>query len=264
MQDGQDSRRHERAVLLAAPAPGWLPISSGLQSRPRGDVRLFGLGGLVSETGLLLQDRGVDLGYGGHPVVRGLDGEYRRGERWTLVGPNGAGKSTFLKSLLDHELVLAGERHLAVPSTRVAWMPQQSRWSWSVPCSVREFLEAGLLLGRSPSAGLTTADLSEVDRVLEQIGLRGRAGQQLATLSGGQAQKLLFARALLMRAEVLLLDEPFSAVDSESRDTLVALLDESLPHTLQILVLHDRDDLHRVAGRVIEIREGRAHVVGPR
>lgn len=204
----------------------------------------------------LSRDRDLALAYDARPVLRDLHLEFRRGERWVLLGPNGAGKSTYLKSFLQPGLVRGGQRECAVaPSARVL-LSQQSRLSWSVPCRVREFLISSLALNRGIFAKLETAELQRIDEALADAGLSSVAGQFLAELSGGQVQKLLLARALLMNAEMLLLDEPFSAIDRDGKEELWRRLDQCLPSTCQILVLHDVLDILRSKARLLEAREG--------
>ncbi|MBX2989067.1 MAG: ATP-binding cassette domain-containing protein [Bdellovibrionaceae bacterium] len=213
--------------------------------------------------GIFLRDRDVALGYPGRRLVSSLSGDYGRGDRWVVVGPNGAGKSTFLRAVLDPSLVQSGSRQCSVAPARIAWLTQMPKLSWSVPCTVREFLLASLAVVKSSWRAVSPADEKRVDEVLARVGLSDRAHQAIAQLSGGQAQKLLFGRALLLNAEILLLDEPFSAVDTASKKDLWALLEECRPRTLQILVLHDPFDIIAAQAPVLRLHEGHSHILTP-
>lgn len=209
---------------------------------------------------VLLQDRDVALAYPARRVLEGLTAEYRRGERFVLIGANGSGKSTFLKAVVDPSLIAEGRRTVTVPAERISHLPQQSaygaRSSMGVPCSVRDFLVSSyvLTLGQRAAAA---EDVARVDAVLDRLGLAARARDPISTLSGGQMQRLCFGRALLLRSEILLLDEPFSAIDSDSKELLRSLLDELRAATLQILVLHDPLDVLSIGAPILRAVDGR-------
>lgn len=204
---------------------------------------------------ILWQDRDLSLGYGERTVLSGLNGDYARGERWVLVGPNGAGKSTFLRSVFDRDLKLRGDRKIHCRADRVSFLSQNPRVSWSIPSTVRDHLLSSLAVTRGQAA-LGAADFARVDELIRRVGLAGRERAFTSELSGGQAQRLAFARALLLDAEILLLDEPFSAVDPDSKAELQALLDEMRPRTLQILVLHDPLDVLACACPLLQVSGG--------
>lgn len=203
-------------------------------------------------------DRQVSLGYGSRNVLRDLHFSFSRGERWILMGANGCGKSTLLRSVLDPSLVQSGERTLTVPRSQIAFVPQAPQVSWNIPCTVREFLEASLGLTKSSWTSLSRDEISRVDHLISRVHLK--ASDNVVHLSGGQAQKLLLARALLLDAKILLLDEPFSAVDAVSRGELRELLQSCRAETLQILVLHDQVEADAMDGKILRLDEGRPDV----
>lgn len=204
---------------------------------------------------ILWRDQDLRLGYPGRRVLEGLNGEYRRGERWILVGPNGSGKSTFLRSALDRALVQGGRRDVGCGVDRISFLSQNPRLSWSIPCTARDFLLASLAATRGQRA-LAAKDLARIDELIARVGLGGREALLTSELSGGQAQRLAFARALLLDSEILLLDEPFSAIDPESKQDLQRLLDETRAATLQFLVLHDPLDVLSSSGDLLQVNDG--------
>lgn len=209
---------------------------------------------------VMMQDQDVVLAYPDHTVLSRLNGEYRRGERRVLIGANGSGKSTFLKGILDPSLVTAGCRSVMCASSRISYLPQNPRVLMTVPCSARDFLLSSFVLTLGQRAA-TTEELRRIDLVLQRIGLAERADDSIARLSGGQMQRLCFGRALLLQSEILLLDEPFSAVDPESKELLLGLLDELRAQTLQFLVLHDPLDVLSMGAPILRASDGRLEPV---
>jgi ABC-type Mn2+/Zn2+ transport system ATPase subunit len=166
-----------------------------------------------------------------HPALRGVSLRVAVGDRIALVGPNGAGKSTLLKAVAGLLPLRAGDiRVYGLPvgacHHRVAYLPQRSEVDWQFPMTVRRLVLTGryVHLGwlRRPDAH----DRSLADGTLERLGLAPLAERQIGQLSGGQQQRTLLARALAQDADLLLLDEPFNAVDVETRGVVDGLLDE--------------------------------------
>ncbi|GAA6143698.1 zinc ABC transporter ATP-binding protein AztA [Hydrogenophaga sp. 5NK40-0174] len=166
--------------------------------------------------------RAVNLtaGYGQHPAIHHVDFALKSGSLTALVGPNGAGKSTLLK-VLASRLPLMGGRLESEAGGRVAYLPQLSQMDRQFPLSVRALVEQGLwrergLLGRT-SHGMR----HRVEGALHTVGLEGFESRLVGALSGGQFQRALFARMLVQQADVLLLDEPFAAVDERTTAALM-------------------------------------------
>lgn len=203
----------------------------------------------------LNQDRSLVLGYGQQAVLQVSDQEYRKGERWILTGGNGAGKSTFLRAFLEPALILSGKRDLKVTPTQIAWIPQAPRFNHQMPCSAFDFLAGSLSLLRPAWKGLSSEDWAQVRANLEQSGIEGRS--LLSSLSGGQVQRLLMARALLLKAEIYLFDEPFSAVQGSSKVELIRQLDVIRDQSLQIFALHETSEIEALGGRRLRFEEGR-------
>lgn len=181
----------------------------------------------------------VTLGYDGHPAVHHLSGMIAPGALLAVVGPNGAGKSTLIKALAGLLKPLGG-RIDGLAGQRVAYLPQQATLERSFPISVAEFAAMGLWHECGALGGLSTTQRQRVQQALAAVGLQGYSRQSIDTLSGGQLQRVLFARLMLQDAPILLLDEPFSAVDQRTIADLLALLRQWHAQGKTVLaVLHD-------------------------
>lgn len=181
----------------------------------------------------------LTLGYDRHPAVHHINARIAPGSLLALVGPNGAGKSTLIKALAGELRPISGSMR-GLAQQRVAWLPQHSGLDPSFPIDVRRMVAMGLW-HRVGALGRFTAEHRRLcDEALAAVGLTGFESRGLDTLSGGQLQRALFARLILQDAPVVLLDEPFAAVDNRTSTDLLALL-----HRWQhqgktvIAVLHD-------------------------
>jgi zinc/manganese transport system ATP-binding protein len=181
----------------------------------------------------------LTLGYDRHPAVHHLSLRIAPGSLLALVGPNGAGKSTLIKALAGELRPISGTLH-GLTGPRIAWLPQHSGLDRSFPVTVRDMVALGLW-HRVGAFGRFSAEHRRLcDEALAAVGLTGFEQRSLDALSGGQLQRALFARLILQDAPVVLLDEPFAAVDNRTSADLLALL-----HRWQrqgktvIVVLHD-------------------------
>lgn len=174
-------------------------------------------------TAISLHD--LTLGYDRHPAVHHLDGRFPSGSMTAVVGPNGSGKSTLLKGLTGILAPLEGrvDRGRLQPGD-IAYLPQQAEIDRSFPISVMETV----LLGHWRRMGLfrrvTAAMRRQGEEALATVGLDGFAGRPIASLSAGQFQRVLFARMLLQDCRVVLLDEPFTAIDARTTADLLAVV----------------------------------------
>lgn len=211
--------------------------------------------------------RARDLGYryGRRVALRGLDLDVRRGEILGLVGPNGSGKTTFLKLLAgflrptEGSLEVLGSR----PFEGAERLFQRVRFAFAPPAlferfTAREHLVAlGGLGAKRPSA-------TEVERALAQVGLAGRADEDVAGFSFGMRQRLAVAQALVPLPEVLVLDEPNDGLDPQAvrelRELLARLRDEH--GTTVVLSSHLMLEVERLVDRLVVLREGEALFVG--
>ncbi|GEM32809.1 aliphatic sulfonates import ATP-binding protein SsuB 1 [Nocardia neocaledoniensis NBRC 108232] len=189
---------------------------------------------------------GLRKTFGTKTVLDGVDLTIRRGEFVVLLGPSGTGKTTLLRLLTGLETPDAGE--VLVPSRRTT-VYQEPRL---IPS---KRVLANVLVGLRRTRTQREAGL----RALREVHLDGKAGQWPATLSGGEAQRAALARALVREPELLLLDEPFAALDALTRlrmqDLVGDLVARHRPAVL--MVTHDVDEAIRLADRVIILDHGR-------
>lgn len=182
----------------------------------------------------------LTLGYERHPAVHHLSGEVFSGDLLALVGPNGAGKSTLLKGLMGELQPLGGQIHWPGGRPRVAYLPQRAGLNLDFPLQVSDFVGLGHWPRLGAFAALGYKQRQAVQSALQQVGMQGFEKRSLDSLSGGQLQRVLFARLLLEDARLLLLDEPFAAVDEQTTADLLELIHawQQEGRTL-IAVLHD-------------------------
>ncbi len=184
----------------------------------------------------LIEARGVTVHYASRMVLDHIDLAIHEKEIVTLIGPNGAGKSTLLKVMLGLQKPNHGSVALS-PQTRVGYVPQRLHIDPVLPLTVRRFLT---LTERRNAAQLQQA--------LDEVGASSLLEAQMSTLSGGETQRVLLARALLREPQLLLLDEPLQGVDvtgqSELYDLIARLRDER--HCGVLMASHD---LHLVMAR---------------
>lgn len=183
--------------------------------------------------------RDLTVSYRGHPAVHHLNGEFREGKLTAVVGPNGAGKSTLL-AVLGGAITQFEGRIERDRTQRIAYLPQASELDRSFPVRVDEVVATGLWARLGSFGAVRAAERAQIASALAAVGLTGFDNRLLGELSAGQAQRVLFARVLLQDAHVILLDEPFNAIDNRTTADLLVLLhrwrDES---RTVIVVLHD-------------------------
>jgi zinc transport system ATP-binding protein len=160
----------------------------------------------------LLSARGIFLTRSRRPILEGVDIDIGAGEIVTLIGPNGAGKTTLVRALLGLEVVDRGsiQRRAGI---RIGYAPQRFDRDPAIPVTVERFLALGL-----PGAH------ADAGAVLDEVGARRVARQQLFELSGGELQRVVLARALLRNPSLLVLDEPVRGVDYAGEAELYGLI----------------------------------------
>jgi zinc/manganese transport system ATP-binding protein len=196
-------------------------------------------GEAVSSPSIRFHD--VTLGYDTHPAVHHLDGEIASGSLTAIVGPNGSGKSTLIKGIVGQLTPLEGRIEI-VDSTRsaIAYLPQQAAIDRTFPISVFDLVALGLWSEIGSLRGLTGKQRDRVAEALSAVGLEGLEQRPIDTLSGGQLQRTLFARVLLQNSRLILLDEPFTAIDAKTSTDLMALIERWHGEARTIIaVLHD-------------------------
>lgn len=193
----------------------------------------------MPEPALVFRD--LTLGYNRHPAVHHLSGAVATGSLTAIVGANGSGKSTLMKGIVGVLKPMDGE--IANPrGARIAYLPQQSELDRSFPARVVDLVSLGLWPRRGLLGRIRPEDRAAVTKALGAVGLEGFEKRPIDTLSGGQLQRALFARVLVQDAEIILLDEPFNAIDAKTVVDLVALIKRWHGEKRTIMVVaHDLD-----------------------
>jgi zinc/manganese transport system ATP-binding protein len=185
----------------------------------------------------------LTLGYDRHPAVHHLSGGIEAGSLTAIVGPNGAGKSTLLKGIAGALSPLSGGIALA-SGKRLAYLPQSADLDRSFPIHVYDLVAMGLW-NRAGIFGRIGAG-REIEQAIAAVGLTGFERRPIGTLSGGQMQRALFARLLLQDADVILLDEPFTAIDARTTADLLGLVRRWHGESRTVVaVLHDIETVRR-------------------
>ena len=199
----------------------------------------------VTTTSPVAQVRGLSRSFGGRPVLDHLDLDIAPGEFIALIGRSGSGKSTLLRALAGLDREVTGELRVTGPAAVAFQEPRLVPWK-----RVSANVSLGLR-GEDPKAAARAA--------LAEVGLTDRAGAWPLTLSGGEAQRASLARALVREPRLLLLDEPFSALDALTRIAMhrlvLGLWTRHQPAVL--LVTHDVDEALALADRVLVLTDGR-------
>lgn len=182
--------------------------------------------------------------YGARTVIEGLDLTIRQGEFVALLGESGCGKTTLLRALAGLDPVDGG--HVDVPGLPAVVFQEHRLLPWAP-------LWRNVALGMETPAGRARAEAA-----LQEVGLAGREADWPRNLSGGQAQRVALARALVREPRLLLLDEPFAALDALTRIRMHVLIRELVArHTPGVLlVTHDVDEAIAIADRILIMRHG--------
>ncbi len=181
------------------------------------------------------------------PALRAFDLEVAAAARVALVGANGAGKSTLLKAIVGLVPITAGRISVFGDSfrarrRRVAYLPQVGDLDWRFPVTVKRLVLTGRYVHLGWIRRPGRSDRQLVAFTMDRLGIGALGEHQIGQLSGGQRQRALLARALAQEADILLLDEPFNAVDTESRAVILDVLDElRAGGTTVIIATHQLD-----------------------
>jgi zinc/manganese transport system ATP-binding protein len=190
-----------------------------------------------------LRLQNLTLGYDRHPAVHHLDGVVKNGALLAVVGPNGAGKSTLFKALAGTLNPLAGSiLREGINERDIAYLPQAPEIDRSFPISVYDMVAMGLWRSRGLLRGIAGKDHHVIETAIAAVGLTGFERRPIGTLSGGQMQRMLFARVVAQDAGLILLDEPFAAIDGRTSAELLGLVQRWHREGRTVLAaLHDID-----------------------
>lgn len=169
--------------------------------------------------------RNLSVTYGRHYALQNVSGHFHEGSLTAVAGPNGSGKSTLLKTLAGVLQPMGGE--IIFPKgkrPKMAYLAQTSQMQRDFPITVEEAVLTGFYPDLGETRGITGAHRLKARAAIEEAGLRGFEGRTINELSGGEFQRMLFARVIVEDASVMLLDEPFSAVDAGTTARLIQIL----------------------------------------
>ncbi len=169
--------------------------------------------------------RNLTAGYDRHPAVHHISGTFAEGSLTAVVGPNGGGKSTVLKALIGFLRPMSGHIDFnGIKPQDIAYLPQQSEVDRSFPLSVLDVVLFGNWSKIGVFQGVTAAQKETALKALDQVGMGMFADRPISALSVGQWQRVLFARLIVQNARVVLLDEPFAAIDGRTAHDLMHVL----------------------------------------
>jgi len=203
----------------------------------------------------VVEFKNVSFSYGPVPVLEHISLGLERAEFFGLIGPNAGGKSTLLKLMLgllqpdSGQIRLFGEEPRNARK-RVGYVPQHPTFSRGFPISVLEVVLLGLLGMNADLGGFRARDRRKAMDALGAAEIADLAGRSINTLSGGQLQRVLIARALVCDPELLILDEPTANVDLRAEEDIFALLREYSAHMTIVIVSHDVAFISGYVGRV--------------
>jgi zinc/manganese transport system ATP-binding protein len=187
----------------------------------------------------------LTLSYARHPALHHVSGCFASGSLTAVAGPNGAGKSTLLKAVAGLIAPDAGTIRMQPARPCFAYLPQAATLQRDFPISLLEMVSLGLWKDSGGFGALGKAAREKALAALEKVGLAGFSARPVFTLSAGQFQRAQFARVLLQDAPLILLDEPFSAVDAQTQSRLLHLIAEwHAQRRTVICVLHDLAQIH--------------------
>lgn len=199
------------------------------------------------------------VGYQMHPLTQPISGRFQHASLTAVMGANGAGKSTLLKTLAKIQKPLSGEVNFSSQLQKsISWLPQQADIERSFPISVLDVVAMGCWPKVGICRALSQNDEGNVQRAMKEVGIEHLATNTINQLSGGQFQRMLFARLLVQDAPIMLMDEPFVGIDSQTRDTLLSLISRLHQQGKTIIiVLHDMDIVSAFFPDILLIKEGK-------
>jgi zinc/manganese transport system ATP-binding protein len=196
-------------------------------------------------TGSGITLRNLTVAYERHPAVHHVSGTFKGGSLTAVVGPNGAGKSTLLKAIVGLLRPAEGTIDLGrAAGSGIAYLPQLAEIDRSFPISVLDTVMLGHWARIGWFGRVSRSMQNEALEAIEAVGLQGFEARSVAALSAGQFQRVLFARMMLQDAPVILLDEPFNAIDAKTTKDLLDLVTRWHGEQRTVVaVLHDLDQV---------------------
>jgi manganese/iron transport system ATP-binding protein len=198
----------------------------------------------------------ISARYNGNFAIEDITFHLHAGERVAVVGPNGAGKSTLFKVVAGVLQPSSGEVKIFGSTPRrhvcIAYIPQRSQVDWNFPVSVADVVMMGRIAQLGPLGWPKKRDWDFVHHALGIVELGDLSKRQIGELSGGQQQRMFIARALAQEAELMLMDEPLTGLDSPSQEGILALLDQLKRQAVTVMVAtHDLEQASEYFDRIM-------------
>jgi ABC-type Mn2+/Zn2+ transport system ATPase subunit len=215
--------------------------------------------GATDESLPLVSLQNISLGYDSAPVLQNVSLAIYPGNLMGLAGPNGSGKTTLFRAILGLLPILGGSLSRNCPLSNFGYVPQSAALDPQFPLSVGEIVEMGAYGRVKPYQPLPAEEKKQIEEVLDQVGMRHFAAKSFFACSGGQKQRILIARALMVNPKIMILDEPLSGVDEESRRSITDVLIK-LTRDKNIAVFfssHDLEMVQRVADKIVRVDKGK-------
>ena len=188
----------------------------------------------------------LTVSYRKHPALHHLSGQFSAGSLTAVVGPNGSGKSTLLKSIAGLLPLSSGDIKVSSDDNRIAYLPQMADIDRSFPISVQDCVTLGCWPQQGAWRDIDDIRLARVDAALHGVGLEGFEDRPIGSLSSGQLQRVMFARLMVQDADLILLDEPFTALDSKTTAALLQTIAQWHQESRTVTtVLHEQDLIRR-------------------
>ncbi|WP_255475317.1 metal ABC transporter ATP-binding protein [Pseudocitrobacter sp. 73] len=199
------------------------------------------------------------VGYDGEAIAPPIDGCITRGSLMAIVGENGCGKSTLLKTVAGFIPPVSGRVHWQTRRPVIGWLAQRQALDQQFPVTVQDVVCQGVWPRISLCFGIDRMVRRRVADALDRVGLLPLAKTAIGSLSGGQFQRMLFARILVQQAPLVMLDEPFTGVDETTTEMLMSLILDMQRHGQTVLaVLHDSEKVARFFPQLLELGDARA------
>lgn len=201
--------------------------------------RVVGL--MIEELKPILRFKDVSVSYKNHRALENISIDFLEGSLTVVLGPNGGGKSTLLKAFLGLVPLECGEiQRFCLKPKDIAYLPQQMEIDRTFPLTVYDVVAFGLSQAHGFFKEINQKADSLIQKALQDVGLREAANRSLHTLSGGQFQRVLFARVMLQDAKIILLDEPFAAVDRYTVEDLIKIVKKWITEKRTVIIVsHD-------------------------
>ena len=194
------------------------------------------------------------VGYGYSPVTPAISGSIAEGSMTAIVGDNGCGKSTLLKTLAGFLPPVKGSVHWPKGRPVIGWLAQRNTLESDFPIVVQDVVNMGLWPTVSLFRSIGRSERLRIAAALERVGMLHLARSPVGTLSGGQFQRMLFARVWLQQAPLVMLDEPLTGVDENTSHVLMSLIGDMHQRGQTILaVLHDTPRVNRYFPAVLRL-----------